>query len=265
MNRISKASSLLLTIIIALSCLTFLTVKPASAQSIPTPSAPAFTLTLEGPSLQHNTTYQLDPNTGQVVADLGFTNQYTSVVLTIKNQPFDSANGKLYYGIQVKNQNTGNQWQNVTYDGPYPEQSSDSNTTILRLNIQGQWSLPSIAGYKTDIRVQALLGNFYYGHVHILGGWMFSGQVSDWSNPQTINIPANVPLASTPNPSPTLTPTPTSTAITTPSNTPSDSLSDNQQLTNIAFIITVAVLGGVIVSLLVYVRRIKSSVNQPAK
>src|SRR5512138_650664 len=98
---------------LALSCFSF-----AQAQSIPKPSVPQFMLSFEGPSFQRNTTYQLDPNSGQVVAELGFTNQYTSLVLTVKNQPFDSSSGKLYYGVQVKNQNTGNQWQNVTYDGP---------------------------------------------------------------------------------------------------------------------------------------------------
>ena len=191
--------SLLLTAVmlcsLALSCFSI-----TQAQSIPKPSVPQFTVGFEGPSFLSNTTYQLDPNSGQVVANLGFTNQYTSIVLTIKNQPFDSSNGKLYYGIQVKNQNTGNQWQNVTYDGPYPEQTSDSDTTILRLNIQGQWSLSSIADSKTDIRVQAMLGNFYYGHVNILGGWMFSGQVSDWSGAQTAEVPADVQLTPTPPP-----------------------------------------------------------------
>lgn len=199
MNAVWKVCSVILLLLFISSSLTL--VKPSFAQtSIPEPSVPQFTVSFEGPSYLRKTTYQLDPNTGQVVANLGFTNHYTSIVLTIKNQPFDSSNGKLYYGIQIKNQNTGNQWQNVTYDGPYPEQTPDSNNTILRLNIQGQWSLPNIAGLKTDIRAQAMLGNFYYGHVHILGGWMFSGQVSDLSGAQTVEVPANVQLTPTPPP-----------------------------------------------------------------
>jgi hypothetical protein len=185
--------------------------------TIPKPSVPQFTISLEGPSFLSNTTYRLDPNSGQVVADLGFTNQYTSVVLTIQNQPFDSSNGKVYYGIQVKNQNTGNQWQNITYDGPYPEQTSDSKTTELRLNIQGQWSLPAgLAGLKNDIRVKAMLGGFYYGHVNSFGGWMFSGQVSDWSGAQTTEVPANVQLTPTSPPnSSTYTQSPTTNQNTT--------------------------------------------------
>jgi hypothetical protein len=237
----------LLVFSLALSCFSI-----AQAQPIQKPSVPQFTLSFEGPSFQRNTTYQLDPNSGQVVADLGFTNQYTSIVLTIKNQPFDSDSGKLYYGVQVKNQNTGNQWQNVTYDGPYPEQISDSDTTILRLNIQGQWSLPSIAGAKTDIRVQAMLGNFYYGHVYTFGGWLFDGQVSGWSSTQTVEVPANVQLTPTPPPNSSTYP---QSSIQNPAGALTDSLSW----------LNVGLIGGlgVVIALLIVViafmhRRIKT-------
>lgn len=259
MRNINRAWALILIAVIAISCLGILSVKPSKAQTIPKPSVPEFTLSFEGPSFQRNTTYQLDPNNGQVVADLGFINQYTSVVITIKNQPFDSSYGKLYYGIQVKNQNTGNQWQNVTYDSPYPEQSSDSDTTILRLNIQGQWSLPSIAGYKTDIRVQALLGDFYYGHVSFIGGWMFSGQVSDWSNARAVEVSANVPLTPTPPPNSSIYPT-VYTQIPTGTQNNTDGSSDSS-----ATWLTFAVIGGlgVVIALLIVVitfmhRRIKT-------
>ena len=49
-------------------------VEIAFAQSVPKPSVPEFTLELVGPPYYQNTTYSLDPNTGQVVAEIGYTN-----------------------------------------------------------------------------------------------------------------------------------------------------------------------------------------------
>jgi hypothetical protein len=254
-----KKSFSVLLVVLLVSSLAIVCLSGAQAQTISKPSVPQFTMSFEGPSFLRNTTYQLDPNSGQVVADLGFTNQYTSIVLTIKNQPFDSSNGKLYYGIQIKNQNTGNQWKNVTYDGPYPEQTPDSNNTILRLNIQSQWSLPSIAGLKTDIRIQAMLGNFYYGHVNILGGWLFSGQVSDWSGAQTAEVPANVQLTPTPPPNSSTNP-----SISTQSPTSTQNPIGNSSEFSLTWLTVGVIAGlGVVIALLIMViafmnRRIKS-------
>ena len=41
-----------------------------AASGIPKPSVPEFTLELVGPPFHVNTTYSLDPNTGQIVAIL---------------------------------------------------------------------------------------------------------------------------------------------------------------------------------------------------
>ncbi len=102
MGKINKTFALFLTIIVAMSCLTLLTLKPINAQSTPTPSAPQFTLQLAGPQFILNTTYSLNPNTGQIEPNIGYTNKYTSLVIVIKNQEFDSKYGSVYYNVTVK-------------------------------------------------------------------------------------------------------------------------------------------------------------------
>ena len=217
----SKCATLLLIIVLTLSSLTL--VESAFAQSIPKPSVPEFTVHLVGPSFTRNTTYSLDSNTGQIVANIGYTNKYSYVTLTIKNQPFNPSYGSLYYNVQIKNQNTPYEnWKVVTYDGPNPKQTTDSDFTNMSLRIEGQWGVHSLAGTQTDIQVQAMLGDFYYGHSNppITSGFIFSGKTSDWSNTQTVSIPANIPLSPTPAPSspPASTPDQTTEPTTTNEN-----------------------------------------------
>jgi hypothetical protein len=172
---------------------------------IPKLSIPEFTLELVGPPYHVNTTYSLDPATGEVAADIGYTNPYSYVKLVIKNQPFDPSYGSLYYNVQIKNQNTlYENWTVVRYDGPNPIQTTDSEYTNISLRIEGQWGLPTLAGTQTDIQVEAMLGNFDYVHSNppITSGFVFTGMTSGWSETQTISIPANTPLSSTPTPSP---------------------------------------------------------------
>ncbi|MCW4000007.1 MAG: hypothetical protein NWE93_07195 [Candidatus Bathyarchaeota archaeon] len=247
---------------VALSCL-----GAVNAQaSIPKPSVPQFTVTFDGPSFTLNTTYHLDQNTGEVVADIGYTNQYSYLVLTIKNQQFDSSHGELYYQIQIKNQNTGHQWQNVTYDGPNPKQTTNSEVTELTLSIQGQWGVPNLAGTQTEIQVRAMLGDFYYGHVYVFGGWMFSGETSDWSSTQSVSVPANVPLGSTSTPSSMSTPTPipANSVVVSPSPTATvaqSATASDAPLLNwiepVAFAVLVAVVALLVVFLVLMQRRIR--------
>ena len=214
-------------IIVILAVSSLIMIKTAYAQTIPKPSAPTFTVQLVGPSFTRNTTYSLDSNTGQVIANVGYTNQYSYLVLTIKNQLFEPSYGSLYYNIRIKNQNTPYEnWTVVTYaNSPNPKQTTGFDFTNLSLTIDGQWGLNSLAGTQTDIQVQAMLGDFYYGHSTppITSGFMFTGVTSDWSNTQNVIIPANTPLSSTNSPSPsspTLAPTSSPIASQNPAATP---------------------------------------------
>ncbi len=207
MSAINKTSALILTLIIAISCLTFLTVGRVNAQSIPNPSVPEFTVNLVGPTYVVNTTYSLDEDTGKIVPQLGYTNQYSFLNITIKNQPYspfiNPTNGltlKLMYNVRIKPHNETDNWIEVfnPYNDGYIVQSN-SDYTNISLSIQGQPDSPlgPITGIQADIQVEALIG-VVTGHLTLPtnGGFpslspVFNGTESGWSNSQTIDVPAN--------------------------------------------------------------------------
>ena len=165
--------------------------------AIPKPSVPEFTVQLTGPAFTKNTTYILNSETGQIEAQLGYTNQYSYVTLLIKNQHFDSNYGSLYYDVKIKD-HTAQGWRSFYYDGPNPNvQSTTSDFTNFTILIENY----GLNGTETDIQVQAMLGSYSYGRDMSsplpLGGYSFSGATSGWSSTQTIRVPANVQLTPT--------------------------------------------------------------------
>ena len=72
MGKIGKTFAIFLTLIVAMSCLTLLTVKPVNAQSIPKPSVPEFTLQIADHSydVPAKTTSTTDPYTGKTTTKL---------------------------------------------------------------------------------------------------------------------------------------------------------------------------------------------------
>ena len=106
----------------AISCLTLTMIIPANAQtatssptSIPIPSIPEFTVQLIGPPYIVNTTYSFDQDTGKIVPQIGFTNQYSYLEIKIKNQPFTvfDQNGntvQIQYNVRLKQSNETDNW-----------------------------------------------------------------------------------------------------------------------------------------------------------
>ena len=283
MSGLGKSFALILIVILAVSIL--IVAKPAFAQTptsstIPTPSVPQFTIHLVGPSYTVPTTYSLDPNTGQIVAQIGYVVEYPNVVVTIKNQPFtsyvDSSRNTvyLYYNIQLLDDQTS-AWQPVYNTASYPVQSTDSDYTNISIQVtinpvdQGI-TIP--VGTQTHIQVEALIGYItstyeaYNPNPPYFGGttYSFVGQTSSWSPTQTVTIPANVLLSSTSAPSSStqiLTPTPTpSSSTSTLSPTPtltSFSSASYASLLLIALVV-IAFLLAVIIFLLLYMRHRKN-------
>ncbi len=255
MARMSRYLCLCLVVILAISSLSL--VKPINAQTIPKPSVPEFNLSLVGPAYVVPTTYHLDQNTGQIVADVGYTNEYSAVVITIKNQPYDTTYGSLFYNIRLKNHERNDSWL-YPLDNlfrmfqTYPTQSTDSDYTNITLTIQ---SNSLLVGVQNDIQVEAMLGNIgrhqeYSDTGQYLGApYVFNGQTSDWSNTQTIMIPAYVPITSnsTLYPSSTL---PNMGPIASP-------ISNNADLTLTSTLIIIAIFVVTVISLLLYVRHLK--------
>jgi hypothetical protein len=93
MGRIGKNFVLFLTLIIAMPCLTILTVKPASAQSVTAPSVPQFTVKFVNASYSVTTA---NAYTGQNETQQVSNN---SIEVTIKNQQFGYSNNGLTYQI----------------------------------------------------------------------------------------------------------------------------------------------------------------------
>jgi len=190
-------------------------VKPAFAQTIP--SVPTFIVQPVGPSWTVPTTYSLNQNTGKVVAQIGYTVEYPFVEVTIKNQPFtpyfNTSIGQeisLRYNIQISPHGE-NSWTDIcslNAGAPFlhdPEQSVDSNYTNLSIDvlIDGIGFIP--VGTQTDIQVQAMIGYITLIYAANEFGensteYSFVGQTGSWSNTQTVNIPANIPLSPTPTP-----------------------------------------------------------------
>ena len=211
MGKLGKTFALSLTLLTAMSCLTGLMVKPTNAQEVtsaasPNPSIPEFTVQLTGPLYIVNTTYYLDENTGKIVPQIGFTNQYSYLEIKIKNQPFTPFVGdehgnivQILYNVRIKQSNDTSNWVEVynPYNG-YPIQANSGPFTALKVPIEGGWDSPlgSITGTQSDIQVEALAG-----YVHRMVVWspsfgapyVFNGTESGWSNVQTIAIPGNIP------------------------------------------------------------------------
>jgi hypothetical protein len=195
MEKTRKTCALILTIIVARSCLTPLMVGMANAQtppSIPAPSIPQFSAQYVG-------------------------QPYNALVITIKNQPHNPSDGALYYNVRLKGNNIP---ENDSYDvwqypldylfqiyDTYPEQSTDSDYTNITITAQsGLLPLDT----QTDVQVEAMLGGINRGPV-FNSAWRFGGQTSNWSDTQTVGVPAIA--TSTPTITQSITPIPADNSV----------------------------------------------------
>jgi hypothetical protein len=225
MGRIGKTFAFILTLIIAMTCLTLLMVRPSSAQTptplavpVPKPSTPQFTVKFVNSSYEIPASSSINPYTGQNITSPSQQIENDSIQVIVKNQPFtpqwvqeDSSTfiDSLFYNVRMKGHFTDN-WTELYHPNnlDYPLQSN-SNHTLVYLQSVDYNSIPS--GYKIDFQVQALIGAVHRGFnasaTDQLGmyPYVFTGQMSDWSSTQTIII--NETFASS-SPSPNPTPTP---------------------------------------------------------
>ena len=265
MGNINRTWALILIGIIAISCLGILSVKLANAQTIPVPTVPTFTL-----QYIHASYNQIDPYTEatQQVDN-------STIQVSIKNQPFNAPSTYgLYYNVRTKGHYEVDNWairkENIyTFIRTNPDDHVSFDLAIKPA--EGSYTIVSYpAQYspntQIDFEVQAIVYNItsVFAPDHATGPASMASvgtyydvpvvtETSDWSNAQTLTIPNNA-ISATP-----------TTAISTITITLNDSLSGNQQLTNIALIVAVAVLGVAVISLTVYVRKIKSRTNQLPK
>lgn len=179
------------------------------AESITKPSIPEFTLnyTVQSKDVPGTTpTYTTNPYTGQQEIQTpgtpGYHQDLRVIEIKVKNQPFTAyVDGSNYIAL----------YYNVSYKGYYEndwhyysrvEQSSSGYTLINFTEVPND-------GGTMEFRVQAKIGYYTEYHMPFVDHY-FTGQTSDWSNTQTINIPASSTVSPTPTTEPSIAPTGTS-------------------------------------------------------
>ncbi len=231
MRLLSKSLILLLIISFTISALS-LSIKPTTAQTIPKPSVPEFTVKYVDYSYDVPPTYGIDQYTGKnVTISEGYHIDNRSIEFTIKNQqftPYTDPNGnsiKLYYDFRYKG-NYGEVWTYYPLDSngrsvfhyggifvevtPTAYAASNSTYTVLLLTsslLGTGYSQTLPDGVQVNFQVQALVGHFV---VNEYGYYILTGESSDWSNTQTVTIgETSTSPNPTQSPTNTISPTPT--------------------------------------------------------
>jgi hypothetical protein len=207
MGKTNKTYAICLTLIVFMSCLTLLTVKPINAQTAPTPSVPKYTLQYVDGSYDIPTTHTIDPYTGETITHQGYRVNQTNFEMVIENQlnPIDN----LYYAIEVKGHYSTEWISFFDLSESLPRQDPSTTQTIIQLGILSEGGLDlegahkSInipAGGKEDIRVQALIGSIGRNASAFMAPYTFYGTESDWSPVKTITVPSASSISPTPSP-----------------------------------------------------------------
>ncbi len=254
----SKTVALMLFALLALSSLVM--IGSVSAQSIPKPAVPEFTLKLVDRSydVPSSTTTTTDPYTGEqtVTTQPGYHVINRTIEVAIKNQQFTP--------YLIDNQRMVYLFYNVSYKGHYEEgweyypSGSYARDSTAVTSIQQSTSDYTIVQFKApnagkmDFRVQAQIGYYNYSQLFIsVPGAPFTiltfiGEESGWSSTQTITI--EDVQEPTPSPEPT---TPTS-----PTPMPHEVPEPTELEVILGIIFMVAIIGGSL-GLLVYLMKRK--------
>lgn len=221
MGCLGKGLALVLILTMTISCLSLLIVKPTSAQSVPTPSVPTFTLKFVAEPYYVAPVTTINPYTGQsVTTQACYTDENQSIEITIKNQPFTpfSINGSdvnLSYQIQFKGHYAdANSWQLFSFsDEIDPIQAGwyflQSNSTYTIITVPSNYPdgiqiFPDIGAI--DFQVRALIGYTATnppGMYVDAGALVFHGNTGGWSNTQTVTIgETSASTSSSPTPTP---------------------------------------------------------------
>jgi hypothetical protein len=169
MNSTGKVFTLFFVLIMAISSLSLLMVKPANAESISKPLVPEFTL--------------------KVVA--------SSIEVTIKNQPLTAyENGSypnLYYGFRFKDHENIQNWNyapiyyvGISSYGTYYNASA-SDYTAVPFPLRSYPLTGILDSGRIDLQVMALIGNEVPTNYENGSVYAFDGAESNWSTTHTIS------------------------------------------------------------------------------
>jgi hypothetical protein len=231
----SKLVTFLFIAVLLLSGL--VVVEAVSAQSVPTPSVPEFTVEFFDNSYDVPASYEIDYHV-----------ENKTIQLTIKNQPHSSSYD-YYYNVRVKGHFSGI-WHVLFSSDDSPEMSG-SEFTVITFSSSGDDVFRNIdsvdfeapSGGEVDFQVQAFVGYYESDYWGWSGGWVFETVESSWSTTQTLAIPEN--QTQTPSPEPTPTPSPT----------PYEEPQQLEQDVILGLAVTVAVLAACIGLLIYFIKR----------
>ena len=209
--------SLSLSLIAILAVSSLMMVESASAQSIPKPSVPEFTLEYVEHPYDVPPTYGIDQYTGKtIVTQAGYHVENKSVEISIRNQENSVLYNNTVYGfyldVRVKG-HFGTDWKWIfSPDGSRNNRQgqADGQYTIFSYTISPHY------GSKLDFQVERSMGHLekVWVPLHPLypdyGSYeeeVFKIDETSWSNIQTISIPdGSVSVSTSPTPNPTPTP-----------------------------------------------------------
>jgi hypothetical protein len=224
MSRMSKGFAVFFMLIIAISSLSLMMVKPANAQTITNLPVPEFTVKYTDHSYNAPATTSVDPYTGQSVENPAHHVVNRSIAFAIQNQTV--SRGFLHFIIAMKGHFSQSNWTNI-YDG----QAMNMYDVLVNSSfIFWTFSSSDLSGREVDRLYRGGVSFYlpYAGAVDFMikaqtwGEVMattspqnpFGGSIttlfgeSDWSNVQTLTLPDGATSSSI-NTSPTPAPTPT--------------------------------------------------------
>lgn len=236
-----KPVTILLMVTLFASCL--ILTQSSSAQSIPKPSIPEYTIKLAAYPYDEPPTTTVDPYTGKTVTtQAGYHLENKSIEITIKNQPFRSSNGTPYGFLHFEVCWKGHyetDWHRFTVSASNCETYYETGSSTMHFvnpnapftvanfglgdNPQIQNRLGDVSSDgQIDFRIQAFLGNKERVYGDYVPPWpdrpyfdVFKGEQSDYSEIQTIRMSdGSVTVTAPASPAPTPTPTDTETQNT---------------------------------------------------
>jgi hypothetical protein len=235
MASFSKGFSLLLTVILGVSSL--IMVESGSAQTIPKPAVPQFSIQYADYSYDTQAYNSTDAFTGQQIQHPSQHIGDVRVEGKIKNQPFtrynvsNPPNGAissdigLYYNVRYKG-HFGTDWTEIY--GYHNMDFISQNYSSEYTNFTIYWQVfPE--GAQIDYQVKAMIGFEGWTYIDPIGKPVIIGEASEWSNTLTLIFTKNetaIAFASNIDaaPYPVLpTPSPSPSASLSPSPSPSPS------------------------------------------
>jgi hypothetical protein len=275
MDKTSKCFALFLSLLIAASCLTLSVVNPASAQTVPKPATPQFSIQYVDYSYNipaYNSTNAFTGeqihNPSQHIGDVRVEGKIKNQVFTrysVPNPPDGaySSDVGFYYNVRSKG-HFGTEWTDIYgyHNADFIGQNSSSEYTNFTIYMQ---DFPE--GSQIDYQVQALIG--FPGTTYI-GPYpqpIIIGEESEWSGTLTLVFTKNAtaiafasnidnsPYPVLPTPSPSPSPTPTQTPTTTPSATPATPNLSTNQPSMVAIGISAVIVAVAAVGVLIYSRK----------